>query len=128
MRSPGDALVGFKLSAARQWMGLRLPASPVSPEKDPPPHRTPRATKFVTRRQPMAIRKVGCAAWGQTTSDSGSREKGRMQPGGCPSLNLPIGILLMSSLAVVVVAVSTDRGAGVIAPSHECGEREDCEK
>jgi hypothetical protein len=66
--------------------------------------------------------------WGQTASDSGSREKGRMESAGCPSLNLPISILLMSSLAVVVVAVSADCGAGVIAPSHECGERESCEK
>jgi hypothetical protein len=98
-------------------MRLRPPASPVSPEKNPPPHRTPRATRFATRRQPMAIRKVGYTTWGQTTSDSGSREKGRTQSGGCPSPNLPIGIQLMSSLAVVVAAVSADGGAGVMAPS-----------
>ena len=59
MRSPGDILVGFRLSVACQPVRLELLASPLLPEKDSPPHRAPRATGFATRGQPMTAGKVG---------------------------------------------------------------------
>jgi hypothetical protein len=66
MRSPGDILVGSNLLVAHQRVA-GAPGQPVSPEKDSPPHRSPYATRFATRRQRAATRKDGCATWDQTT-------------------------------------------------------------
>jgi hypothetical protein len=88
------------LTAFAQWCPHRFQAVRWAPTGDAEtpgqPHialeklsstSSPRAARFATRRQSIAARKIGCTTWDHIITDFGSREKGRMRLGRCPSLS-----------------------------------------